>query len=924
MGDFIYDDTWTLSLKTMVWTPLNCNIRPPGRSGMVSAMDVSRDRMIIVTGLAVEMSANILPESVFDITTPWVLDLDTDQWINMTGTTRPSRFQNPSIRPVGVYSAWGGSDLFGRPPTRLIVGGGWDNQGESVNQIISMDLDTFEWTILPQPRFTPFISSDGTTYSAQSLETTADDATDPFTALADAPLNSSYVGAPLRLLGGSASWVEKDGRTIYLAGGCAQDRTGREQFLYGNTEFISDPDNCIVRNPIVVNIPLFLDDELSTGTWSLMPERCMGSRKYSKMLSTVHHSEELIVFGGQGSLEWGDGLPGSIGVITKKSGEFKQYLPGLVSASSSMPMNREGQAFIPLLRDPNLNDTWHNLSGSAVMFGGFGENELLLTRLWVLRRQPVNPDTDTYMLSCSIRTAPVLALRSTFFTTRLLSLHGICFVIVFAVMIPIDVLLLMGLWSKRLDARKKYEIAKKTQARDVVKRYLSLYTKEWIGNHQLSHLLTGLITLFGTLFAIGAIMSGPGQWQNTHSYMGFAVILVVLFLMLSGLAMIFSHWDYSDGLDAFADAGDDNSTKALVPVGDTSQSIIVSSDGVTSSAEITPDAVSAYVDSNTLVQKQKTSMRTLSIPRQFLWPRSSVPWWHFRNLHIVFGYATYGLGIISIFLGIMQTLFTARMFYTYWIMIVVIFISATAFYRFFGKMIPGFTWIDRRLHHVVNEYQAYFQTVARKQDYGDQGNKAERSFVSSVVESDSFAVEMEKSSSAKKLDASVTSPPFIHQGPPSSSICSHRHANDILTKLAPRYSDPIPRDMLSARRGDADSSVASLEKQSTYRGKGGRFAPIQRILGYEDSQQQQSQQQHQQKKKKKQESVAVVKNAPIVEAASADITSSQRGENSSSSFVVFPIRREESVESVSNLAPVHWSNASRPDEPNEVHLRIVN
>ena len=47
-------------------------------------------------------------------------------------------------------------------------------------------------------------------------------------------------------------------------------------------------------------------DGIRRGTFTVLPQRCIGARKYSSMVGSVavNATQQLVIYGGQGNLEW--------------------------------------------------------------------------------------------------------------------------------------------------------------------------------------------------------------------------------------------------------------------------------------------------------------------------------------------------------------------------------------------------------------------------------------------------------------------------------------------------------------------------------------------------------------------------------------------------------------------------------------------
>jgi hypothetical protein len=172
-----------------------------------------------------------------------------------------------------------------------------------------IDSGKAKWEEVPMPVFEPYVDNEGIAYTQDMIrdpKLNGGDTEDPFAVLLrndnTAASNRTDSRPTLRLLGGSASWVTGDARYIYFIGGCVRDRTGREIFLYGNVQRVSDDTSqCILRNVVRMSLDLNGKNGLQRGTFSVLPQRCMGARKYSSMVGSVavNATQQLVIYGGQ-------------------------------------------------------------------------------------------------------------------------------------------------------------------------------------------------------------------------------------------------------------------------------------------------------------------------------------------------------------------------------------------------------------------------------------------------------------------------------------------------------------------------------------------------------------------------------------------------------------------------------------------------
>lgn len=227
--------------------------------------------------------------------------------------------------------------------------------------------------------------------------------------------------------------------------------------------------------------------------------------------------------------------------------------------------------------------------------------------------------------------------------------------------------------------------------------------------------------------------------------------------------------------------------------------------------------------------------------------------WNARCLHVFFGYVSWLTGFVSIFIGILSTIRPLQLFYFLWTSATAGIIALTVLYRyrFLHRFVPGFTWFDRRFHHLKLEYQTLVR-VRRKVDEHPFGevvvenadNITEEVSVSTTgagVGGPCHLNRISSSAGASRSARFASDHPSSHDVPSAISASGHARPGpqrpidepvdddyaayiqqgELLSRLTARY-----HNMSDDEESEGRSRMATL------RGAAGRFAPIQQMLGF--------------------------------------------------------------------------------------------
>lgn len=817
------------------------------------AMDAPRRRFLVSGGVSRNIGPDLGPEDVHDWRQVWSLDLDTYTWSRIN-VTRDVSLKN-TAEPTPVYSAWGGVDQLivasgeGRAtddpidtdspsPSRWIIGGGWNYEGKAVSRMYVIDLrqlgqGALEWTELALPFYMPFVDeSSGVVYDRSTVSSRAlldDPEDDPFAIVLDADgIAGTSDDNELRLLGGSASWVTDDGRTIFLLGGCIKDLSGRMRELYGRFDASSDNSaHCHLRNPVRITLPLGPGGGMARaerGSFSVLPTPCMGARKYASMSGAIGARGELVIFGGEGSLDWyavrrcenialiilaillivnrGDGEVGSVGVLQPLTGDFLQFGPGLVRQQSFVPLNSEGQVSFPFVG--SSTGLAGNYTGTVMSTGGYTDNQAYARRVWLLRRDVSDEDmtTKSHEVPCTLRTYPNLALLMSLPITRLITIHGVLMFLVFAVgpivwraksakrfnmfhnslaqvFIPADIFLLLGVSSKRRSARVALGIAKENrEAQAQVIAALTYKQSEWVATHRALHVISLSIVIVATFLGGAVFTSGLYQMDMYHFWAGSITVFAFAASAILGIVDICTRKS-----------------------GDKGPAILSES-------------------------FERSLANTAGSPAPTCRPLTYA--------HRALGFVTYGGGVVAIAFGIVHSISSVQLFYALWISIATsaIIISLAYRHRALHAVLPGFRWIDRRFLHIANEYRTRFQsqrpivdTFATSSTFADKLDgldySPDKNSPSSLPSGSSGSAPVRDTT---YFNCKATARPAINEADVSEEWMEYQRNGEILSRLTAHYSSR------NAGSRAADASGGIGPSSNMMRGANGRFASIRHML----------------------------------------------------------------------------------------------
>lgn len=754
----ILNDLWTHDLATGEWTLISDGTNqpnPPRLHSMQAALDSRGDRWLLFGGtvdvpeyMPASMmmnsssgdnssSSDMNPNADLDSnrltklstlmhtvrveprSQLWSLDLRSMKWSMLQVHSRDHSKDRGQYAGVGLfYPSSSGHKAF------LMSVGGWNAEKRAMGSLWVVDLQQKNSTWIP-------LSSRNSIHDVG-----------PLTGALDAVLLPA------------SSSSTSSGSYLAVFGGCRRDTDFYRRLLPQRyDEYLTE--DCANRNVFLLdmeaalqqatNQSLVSSESLSSGSspaaslkWIQSGHPCIGPRKYAQI--GAWDDNTLVLFGGRGTIEWGDGLRGQITVYTfnKTTGEaaYENWLPGLFfqSDDTDLPSVREGHRFLRLdglskasaqrILSEEEAPPKEGLTNVMLLYGGEGPRATMLDDMWILKQ---SEEVVATPLPCELITSPILALQASLVFWKFILIHGAFMFNVFALFMPIDVLVAL------VSITCIFPFVKPSE------RLPPLFSKRTQGTiHARLHLINGIFLTMASFLGMLAILDGSRQWFWWHVWSGLGMVLVFYILLLTGLM--------------------------LRSVGRSSPPFMALASSASEEDRLKFEKALKHYNTKVLV---------------------------FRWIHKVLGYLLYALGVVGFVLGVGFTLRPIRLIYFTWLGGIGFLLLIAGVYAsgILHRLFPWFTAVDNSWRRRIGflQYKVWPNRPANQQTKtSNDGNhdieledKAKDS-ASSLAKQSSCQRLLSQQSIASELSMQSTT----HASPSSSGLAEVPSTADGFTLVA--------------------------------------------------------------------------------------------------------------------------------------------